>query len=136
MSFPMGWFDAFKVRPWGTDLLRESMERVRMIQKRIHTSQSRQKSYADWRVRPLEFMRYISDESYVIQWDSVQFDESLAFEEEPIAILDRHVRKLRSKEIPSVKVKWRHRLIEKATWETEEDMWPRYPHIFRGRESF
>ncbi|XP_055806965.1 uncharacterized protein LOC129875737 [Solanum dulcamara] len=47
---------------------------------------------------------YILNESHMLQWESVQFDESLAFEEEPVAILDRQVRKLRSKEILSVKV--------------------------------
>ncbi|XP_055824284.1 uncharacterized protein LOC129892748 [Solanum dulcamara] len=51
------------------------------------------------------FMRqYILDESHMLQWDSVQFDKSLAFEKGPVAILDRQVRKLRFKDISSVKV--------------------------------
>ena len=28
---PIGWFDAFDVRPWGTDLLRESLDKVKLI---------------------------------------------------------------------------------------------------------
>ncbi|XP_055830902.1 uncharacterized protein LOC129899931 [Solanum dulcamara] len=107
MSFPMGWFDAFEVRPWGTDLLRESMDKVCMIQERIRTTWSRYKSYANRRVWPLEFMvkdRYIPDESNVLLWYSDQFDESLAFEDEPVTILDSQVINLRSKEIPSMKV--------------------------------
>ena len=28
---PIGWFDAFEVRPWGTDLLRESLDKVKCI---------------------------------------------------------------------------------------------------------
>ena len=28
----IGWFDAFEVRPWGTDLLRESLDKVKSIQ--------------------------------------------------------------------------------------------------------
>ncbi|XP_069147666.1 uncharacterized protein [Solanum lycopersicum] len=55
---------------------------------------------------------------------------NLTFEEEPITILDRQIRKLRSKEIASVKVQWKHRPVEEATWETEADMRSKYPHLF------
>ncbi|WMV07963.1 hypothetical protein MTR67_001348 [Solanum verrucosum] len=48
--------------------------------------------------------KYIPNESHVLSLDSVELDPELTFEEEPIAILDRQVRKLRTKEIASVKV--------------------------------
>ncbi|XP_069143547.1 uncharacterized protein [Solanum lycopersicum] len=54
----------------------------------------------------------------------------LTFEEEPIAILNRQVRKLRTKEIFSVKVQRKHRSVGEATWETESDMRARYPQLF------
>ncbi|XP_055814099.1 uncharacterized protein LOC129883465 [Solanum dulcamara] len=50
--------------------------------------------------------------------------------EEPVAILDREVRKLRSREIASVKVQWRNRPVEESTWEIEADMRGKYPHLF------
>ena len=53
---PIGWFDAFEVRPWGTNLLRESLDKVKLIQDRLLMAQIRQKSYADRKVRDLEFM--------------------------------------------------------------------------------
>ena len=53
---PIGWFDAFEVRPWGTDLLRESLDKVKCIQEKLLAAQSRQKEYADRKVRDLEFM--------------------------------------------------------------------------------
>ena len=53
---PIGWFDAFEVRPWGTYLLRESLDKVKLIQDRLLIAQSRQKSYADRKSRDLEFM--------------------------------------------------------------------------------
>ena len=40
---PIGWFDAFEVRPWGTDLLRESLDNVKCIQEKLLAAQSRQK---------------------------------------------------------------------------------------------
>ncbi|WMV51611.1 hypothetical protein MTR67_044996 [Solanum verrucosum] len=49
-------------------------------------------------------------------------------------ILDRQVRKLRTKEVASVKVLWRNQFVEEATWEAEEDMKKRYPHLFEPRE--
>ncbi|KAK4348144.1 hypothetical protein RND71_034483 [Anisodus tanguticus] len=60
----------------------------------------------------------------------VFFDQNLTFEEEPVAILDRHIRKLRSKEIASVKVRWIHRTIEEATWDAKLDIQSRYPQFF------
>ena len=39
----------------GLDLIRDTSEKVDLIRKRLLTAQSRQKSYADRRGRPLEF---------------------------------------------------------------------------------
>ena len=56
--------------------------------------------------------------------------ESLSYEEIPVQILDRQVRKLRTKEVDSIKVLWQNQFIEEATWEDEEDMKTTYPHLF------
>ncbi|XP_060210554.1 uncharacterized protein LOC132637492 [Lycium barbarum] len=80
--------------------------------------------------------RYHGDGSYIITWDSVLLDENLSYEEKPIAILDREVRKLRSKEIATVKVQWKNRPVEEATWKTESDMRNKYPHIFAESATF
>ena len=74
--------------------------------------------------------RYHGDGNYIIRWDSVLLDGNLSFEEEPVAILDREVRKLRSREIASIKVQWKNRPVEEATWEKEADMQERYRHLF------
>ncbi|WMV09499.1 hypothetical protein MTR67_002884 [Solanum verrucosum] len=82
--------------------------------------------------------RYHGDGDYIIKWDSIVLDKDLQYEEESIAILDRDVRKLRTKEIKSVKVQLKHRPIEEATWETERDMQDKYPQLFidSGTTSF
>ena len=54
----------------------------------------------------------------------------MSYDEEPVAILDREVRKLRSREIASVKVQWKNRPVEESTWEKEADMQEKYPHLF------
>ncbi|WMV38086.1 hypothetical protein MTR67_031471, partial [Solanum verrucosum] len=56
-------------------------------------------------------------------------NESLSYEEVLVEILDRQVKRLRNKEITSVKVLWRNHLVEGATWEAEIDMKSRYPHL-------
>ena len=68
--------------------------------------------------------------NYIIRWNSVLLDENLSYEEEPLSILVREVRKLRSKEIASIKVQWKNRPVEESTWENEADMQERYPHLF------
>ena len=76
--------------------------------------------------------KYHGDGNYVIRWDSVLLDENLSYEEEPVTILDREIRKLRSREIASIKVQWKNRPVEESTWEKESDMQERYPHLFTG----
>ena len=75
--------------------------------------------------------KYLSDPSHVIQPQVVQLSDELSYEEKPVAITDRQVRKLRSKEIPMVKVVWQNHSSEEATWELEEDMRAKYPQIFQ-----
>ncbi|XP_070017613.1 uncharacterized protein [Nicotiana sylvestris] len=64
--------------------------------------------------------RYHGDSSHVLDLSSVQLDKDLSYIEEPVAILDRQVRKLRSKNIASVRVQWRGQQVEEVTWETEQ----------------
>ena len=58
--------------------------------------------------------RYHGDGNYIIRWDSVLLDENLTYEEEPVAILDREICKLKSREIASIKVQWKNRPIEEV----------------------
>ncbi|WMV20173.1 hypothetical protein MTR67_013558 [Solanum verrucosum] len=97
---PIRWFEARDVKPLEVELVKDAQDKVRCIQAKLLAAQSRQKKYADHKVRDMEFQT----------------------EEEPIAILDRDVRKLRTKEIKSVKVQWKHRPVKEVTWEAEKDM--------------
>ncbi|WMV56458.1 hypothetical protein MTR67_049843 [Solanum verrucosum] len=45
-------------------------------------------------------------------------------------VFPRDVKRLRSRAIPIVKVRLRHRLIEEATWETEQEMREQFPGLF------
>ncbi|GKF97363.1 hypothetical protein Tco_0293184, partial [Tanacetum coccineum] len=54
----------------------------------------------------------LADESSVITLDDVEVSLELTFQEEPVVILGRKSRQLRNKEIPLVKVEWKHRALD------------------------
>ena len=196
---PVGWFEVGETELYGPDLIHQAIEKVKVIQERLRTAQSRQKSYSDVRRRDLEFevgdwvflrispmkgiMRFgkkgklspryigpykilrrigqvayelelpselefvhpvfhvsmlrkcIGDPSRVVPIKDVQVTEDLSYEEVTVAILDRQVRKLRTKDVASVKVLWRNKNMEEMTWEAEEEMKSKYPYLFQNEDN-
>ncbi|XP_070017007.1 uncharacterized protein [Nicotiana sylvestris] len=59
--------------------------------------------------------KYIGDPSHVLDFSTVHLERDLTYDVEPVAILEHLVRKLRSKDIASVKVQWRDSPVEEAT---------------------
>ncbi|KAK4708789.1 hypothetical protein R3W88_029714 [Solanum pinnatisectum] len=72
----------------------------------------------------------IGDPMSIIPLEGLGMDESLSYEEVPVKILEWQVKRLKNKEVASVKVLWRNHIVEGATWEAEADMKSRYPHLF------
>ncbi|XP_070057075.1 uncharacterized protein [Nicotiana tomentosiformis] len=188
------WFELGEARLLGTNLVQDALEKVQLIQDRLRMAQSRQKCYADRKVRDVAYMvgekvllrvslikgvmrfekkgklspryigpfevversgevacklalppilwsvhpvfhvsllwKYFCDLSHVLDIGTVRLDGDLTYYVESVAILDRQARKLRSKNINSVKMQWRGQLVEEATWDTEREMQRTYPHIF------
>ncbi|GJR78560.1 putative reverse transcriptase domain-containing protein [Tanacetum coccineum] len=54
----------------------------------------------------------------------------LHFIVEPIEIMDREVKQLKQSRIPIVKVRWNSSHRPEYTWEREDQMWKKYPHLF------
>ncbi|XP_070042780.1 uncharacterized protein [Nicotiana tomentosiformis] len=150
---PIGWFEPGEAKLYGTDLVNDALEKIKLIQKWLRTTQSIHKSYADQKARDLSFMvsekvllkvspmkgimrfrkkgklsprfigpsevlrrvgevayelalppslsgihsvfhvsmlrRYHADRSHVLDYNMVKLDESLGYEKEPVAIVDR-----------------------------------------------
>ncbi|XP_070054295.1 uncharacterized protein [Nicotiana tomentosiformis] len=134
---PIGWFEPGEAMLLGTDLVRDALDKVKLIQELFRTTQFIQKSYADKKVHDMTFMecekvllkvlpmkgvmrygkkgklsprfispfeKYQEDKSHVWELSTMNLDENMAYEEELVAILDRQVRKLKSKEIASMNV--------------------------------
>ncbi|KAL4028671.1 hypothetical protein IC575_011879 [Cucumis melo] len=74
--------------------------------------------------------RYVADPTHIVDFEPLQVSENLSYEEQPVEILAREIKKLRSRDIPLVKVLWQNHGVEEATWEREEDMKTQYPELF------
>ncbi|XP_070048924.1 uncharacterized protein [Nicotiana tomentosiformis] len=59
--------------------------------------------------------KVVGDLSPIVPIETIEVNEELTYEEIPVAIHDRQVRKLRNKEITFVKVLWKNQQIEEAT---------------------
>ena len=82
--------------------------------------------------------KYRSDPFHVVLVEEFELREDMSYEEEPVRILDVDTKVLRGKTIDLVKVLWKHRGVEEATWETRKSMEEQFPHLFtsgkfRGR---
>ncbi|GJS39424.1 hypothetical protein Tco_0564467 [Tanacetum coccineum] len=62
--------------------------------------------------------------------DEIQVDDKLHYIKEPVEIMDREVKRLKQSRIPIVKVCWNSRRGLEFTWEREDQMQKKYPHLF------
>ncbi|WMV07798.1 hypothetical protein MTR67_001183 [Solanum verrucosum] len=74
--------------------------------------------------------KYVGDPSFIVPLEIMAVKDSITYEDVPVEIFDHQVRRLRNKEVASVKVLWMSQSIEGATWETEATMKAKYPHLF------
>ena len=80
--------------------------------------------------------KYMHDPSHVLEPQIVQLDDNLCYEEEPITIVDRQVKKLHSKKVASVKVIWKNHASEEVTWESKNIMQSKYPYLFEPQGKY
>ncbi|GJX21540.1 putative reverse transcriptase domain-containing protein [Tanacetum coccineum] len=102
-----------------SEMVHETTEKIIQSKKHIQAARDRQKSYVDRRHEPL-----------AIPLDEIQIDDKLNFNEEPVEIMDREVKRLKQSRIPIVKVRWNSRRGPEFTWEREDQMKKKYPHLF------
>ncbi|GKD12231.1 hypothetical protein Tco_1196638, partial [Tanacetum coccineum] len=72
----------------------------------------------------------LADEPLAIPLDGIQVEDKLHFIEEPVEIMDREVKRLKQSRILIVKVRWNSRRGLEFTWEREDQMQKKYPHLF------
>ncbi|GJS33166.1 putative reverse transcriptase domain-containing protein [Tanacetum coccineum] len=155
---PVCWAEVGDVQLTGPEIIHETTEKIVQIRQRLQAARDRQRSYANVRRKPLEFQvgdrviytlelpeelsnvhstfhvsnlkKCLSDESLVIPMKELRLDDKLNFVEEPVEIMDREVKQLRQSRIPIVKVRWNSKRGPEFTWEREDQIHAKYPHLF------
>ncbi|GJT73693.1 putative reverse transcriptase domain-containing protein [Tanacetum coccineum] len=72
----------------------------------------------------------LADPTLQVPLDEIQVDAKLNFVEEPVEILEREFKKLKRSRIAIVKVWWNSKRRPEFTWEREDHMRLKYPHLF------
>ncbi len=76
----------------------------------------------------------LSDETLITPLDEIEVNEQLHFVEEPVEIMDREIKRTKLSRIPIVKVRWNARRGPEFTWEREDRMKSKYPHLFPEKD--
>ncbi|GJV34214.1 putative reverse transcriptase domain-containing protein [Tanacetum coccineum] len=72
----------------------------------------------------------LADPTLQVPLDEIQVDAKLNFVEELVEILEREFKKLKRSRIAIVKVRWNSKCGPEFTWEREDKMKLKYPHLF------
>ncbi|GJV76410.1 putative reverse transcriptase domain-containing protein [Tanacetum coccineum] len=73
----------------------------------------------------------LADPKLKVPLDEIRVDAKLNFVEEPMEILEREFKKLKRSRIAIVKVRWNSKRSPEFTWEREDQMKLKYPHLFK-----
>ncbi|GJV17491.1 putative reverse transcriptase domain-containing protein [Tanacetum coccineum] len=80
-------------------------------------------------------MKCLADPTLQVPLDEIRVDDKLNFMEEPVEILEREFKKLKRSRIAIVKVWWNSKRGPEFTWEREDQMKLKYPHLFSNVSS-
>ncbi|GKF46810.1 putative reverse transcriptase domain-containing protein [Tanacetum coccineum] len=77
----------------------------------------------------------LADPTLKVPLDEIRVDAKLNFVEEPVEIFEREFKKLKRSRIAIVKVRWNSKHGPEFTWEREDQMKLKYPHLFSNVSS-
>ncbi|GJV92765.1 putative reverse transcriptase domain-containing protein [Tanacetum coccineum] len=104
------------------------LERIGPVAYKLKLPKELSNVYSTFHVSYLK--KCLSDESLVIPMKELRLDDKLNFVEEPVEIMDREVKQLKQSHIPIVKVRWNSKRGPEFTWEREDQIRAKYPHLF------
>ncbi|GJU27414.1 MAK10-like protein [Tanacetum coccineum] len=106
----------------------EIIAKVGTVAYRLELPEKLSRVHSTFHVSKLK--KCMADEPLAIPLDEIQVDDKLNFIEEPVEIMDREVKRLKQSRIPIVKVRWNSKRGPEFTWEREDQMQKKYPHLF------
>ncbi|GJT55978.1 putative reverse transcriptase domain-containing protein [Tanacetum coccineum] len=147
LEFQVGDKVMLKVSPWKGDIhfgkrgklnncyIRpfKIIAKVGTVTYRLELQEQFSRVYTTFHVSNLK--KCLSDETLAIPLDEIQIDDKIYFIEELVKIMDHEVKRLKQSRIPIVKVRWNSRRGPEFTWEREDQMQKKYPHLFANSES-
>ncbi|GKF25209.1 hypothetical protein Tco_0081103, partial [Tanacetum coccineum] len=83
-------------------------------------------------IRPFKILKRFGPVAYKLELpeELMNLNDKLNFVEEPVEIMDREVKKLKQSRIPIIKVQWNSKRGPEFTWEREDLIRAKYPHLF------
>ncbi|GJT19383.1 putative reverse transcriptase domain-containing protein [Tanacetum coccineum] len=109
---PVCWAEVGDVQLTGPEIVHETTKKIVQIRQHLQA-------------------KCLSDESLIIPMKELPLDDDkLNFVEEPVEIMDREVKQLKQSRIPIVKVRWNSKRGPEFTWEREDQIRSKYPHLF------
>ncbi|XP_073041811.1 uncharacterized protein [Primulina eburnea] len=122
------------------NIIQEAIDKMQLIKQRIQTAQSQQKSYADKKRKDLKFEvrdyvllkvspikgikrtgkkgklhpRFVGPFEVIERIGTIDLEENLAYEIQPVKILNQRIKELRGRPIQLIKVLWKNDNIEEA----------------------
>ncbi|GJV92563.1 putative reverse transcriptase domain-containing protein [Tanacetum coccineum] len=78
----------------------------------------------------LNLKKCLADPTVQVPLDEIRVDAKLNFMEVPVEILERYFKKLKRSRIAIAKVRWNSKRGLEFTWEREDHMKLKYPHLF------
>ncbi|GJZ97519.1 putative reverse transcriptase domain-containing protein [Tanacetum coccineum] len=173
---PVCWSEVGDSQLTGLEFIRDTTEKIVHIKNRLLAARSRQKSYADKRLKPLEFevgdmvllkvspwkgavrfgkrkklsLRYIEPFRILARVGPVAYTLELPEKLKGIhstfhvsnlkkclaevEVVDREVKRLKQSRIPIVKVRWNSQRGTEFTWEREDQIKKKHPHLFTSKD--
>ncbi|GJZ80169.1 hypothetical protein Tco_0645006 [Tanacetum coccineum] len=109
----------------------EILERIGPVAYRLRLPEELSGVHDTFHVSNLK--KCLADASLHVPLDEIKVDKTLRFVEKPVEIMDREVKSLKRSRISLVKVRWNSKRGPEFTWEREDYMKSKYPHLFVER---
>ncbi|GJZ52770.1 putative reverse transcriptase domain-containing protein, partial [Tanacetum coccineum] len=122
---PICWAKVGDSQLTGPEIIHETTERIVQIKSHIQAARIA-KELCRCKAKPKSRNQAARDR----QKSYANVDDKFNFIEEPFEVMDRKVKRLKQSRIPIVKVRWNSRRGLEFTWEREDQMQKKYPHLF------